>query len=73
MHAAGIPWQEAVTLTITRTPRATVRESLLSTGAMLMVGYDRPGGWPRTLPDWPAASRRFGHWIVIGRNDLPGL
>ena len=56
-HAAGIPWQEAVTLTITRTPRATVRESLLSTGALLMVGYDRPGGWPRTLPDWPAARR----------------
>ena len=56
-HAAGIPWQEAVTLTITRTPRATVRESLLSTGALLMVGYDRPGGWPRTLPDWPAGAR----------------
>jgi hypothetical protein len=72
-HAAGIPWQEAVTLTITRTPRATVRDSLLSTGALLMVGYDRPGGWPRTLPDWPAAGRRFGHWILIGRNDLPGL
>ncbi|MFL5304347.1 MAG: ArnT family glycosyltransferase [Polyangia bacterium] len=73
VHAAGIPWQEAVTLTITRTPRATVRESLLSTGAMLMVGYDRPGGWPGTLPDWPARSRKFGHWILVGRNDLPGL
>ncbi|HVT07245.1 MAG TPA: glycosyltransferase family 39 protein [Polyangia bacterium] len=76
-HAAGLPWQEAVTLTITRTPRATVRDSLLSTGAQLIVGYDRPGGWPRTLPDWPRAGRKtgqtFGHWIVVGRNDLPGL
>ncbi|MES1205521.1 MAG: glycosyltransferase family 39 protein [Pseudomonadota bacterium] len=72
-HAAGIRWQDAVTLTITRTPRATVRDSLLSTGALLIVGYDRPGGWPRTLPDWPRGGRRFGHWIVIGRNDLPGL
>ena len=71
-HAAGIPWQEAVTLTITRTPAPTVRESLLSTGALLMVGYDRAGGWPRTLPDWPQ-GRRFGNWILIGRKDLPGL
>ncbi|HSS37836.1 MAG TPA: hypothetical protein VLT58_03605, partial [Polyangia bacterium] len=61
------------TLTITRTPRATVRDSLLSTGASLMVGYDRPGGWPRILPDWPRGGERFGHWILIGRKDLPGL
>jgi 4-amino-4-deoxy-L-arabinose transferase-like glycosyltransferase len=72
-HAAGLPWQEAVTLTITRTPRGTVRDSLLSTGALLMAGYDRPGGWPRTLPDWPQGGKRFGHWILIGRNDLAGL
>jgi 4-amino-4-deoxy-L-arabinose transferase-like glycosyltransferase len=69
-HAAGLPWQESVTLTITRAPRATARDSLLSTGAQLMVGYDRPGGWPGTLPDWPRQGRRFGHWIVIGRADL---
>jgi 4-amino-4-deoxy-L-arabinose transferase-like glycosyltransferase len=69
-HAAGLPWQEAVTLTITRTPRGTVRDSLLSTGALLMVGYDQPGGWPRTLPDWPRRGQSFGHWIVIGRGDL---
>ncbi len=72
-HAAGIPWQDSVTLTITRTPRATVRDSLLSTGALFMVGHDHPGGWPRTLPDWPREGRRFGDWIVIGRKDLPGL
>ena len=67
---ARLPWQEAVTLTITRIPRATVRDSLLSTGAQLMVGYDQAGGWPRTLPDWPHSGRHFGHWIVIGRADL---
>jgi 4-amino-4-deoxy-L-arabinose transferase-like glycosyltransferase len=72
-HAAAIPWQDAVTLTITRTPRATARDSLLSTGAEWMVGYDQPGGWPRTLPDWPRNGRRFGHWIVIGRQDLSRL
>ncbi len=69
-HAAGLPWQDAVTLTITRTPRATVRDSLLSTGALMMVGYDRGGGWPRILPDWPPHGRRFGHWILITRDDL---
>jgi len=69
-HAAGIPWAESVTLTITREPRATARDSLLSTGAALMAGYDRPGGWPGKLPDWPRQSQRFGHWILIGRGDL---
>ena len=72
-HAAGIPWQESVTLAITRTPRGTVRDSLLSTGALLMAGYDQPGGWPGTLPDWPSkgTTPRFGHWIVVGRGQLP--
>jgi 4-amino-4-deoxy-L-arabinose transferase-like glycosyltransferase len=69
-HAAGIPWQESVTLTITREPRATARDSLLSTGAALMAGYDHPGGWPGRLPDWPRQRQRFGHWILIGRGDL---
>ena len=69
-HAAGIPWTQSVTLIVTRTARATVRDSLLSTGADLMVGYDRPGGWPSTLPDWPAGGRRFGHWVVVGRDLL---
>lgn len=69
-HAAGVPWADSVTLTITREPRATARDSLLSTGAALMAGYDRPGGWPSRLPDWPRQARRFGHWILIGRGDL---
>jgi hypothetical protein len=70
-HAAGIPWTEAVTLIVTREPRATARDSLLSTGAEYLVGYDRPGGWPARLPDWPRGGARFGHWIVIGR-ETPG-
>jgi 4-amino-4-deoxy-L-arabinose transferase-like glycosyltransferase len=69
-HAAGIPWTDAVTLTITRAPRATARESLLATGAQLIVGYDRPGGWPARLADWPARGPRFGHWTVVDRTAL---
>jgi hypothetical protein len=70
-HAAGIPWTESVTLIVTREPRATARDSLLSTGAEYLVGYARPGGWPARLPDWPRGGARFGHWIVIGRG-TPG-
>jgi len=70
-HAAGVPWTEDVTLIVTRDPRATVRDSLLSTGAEYIVGYDRPGGWPERLPDWPRGGQRFGHWIVVGRS-TPG-
>jgi hypothetical protein len=70
-HAAGIPWTDAVTLTITRSPAATMRASLLTTGAAYIVGYDRPGGWPARLPDWPrAGGARFGHWIVVDRSAL---
>jgi hypothetical protein len=70
-HAAGIPWTDAVTLTITRSPAATMRDSLLTTGAAYIVGYDRPGGWPARLPDWPrAGGARFGHWIVVDRSAL---
>jgi hypothetical protein len=69
-HAARVPWTESVTLIVTRKPRATVRDSLLSTGADLMVGYDRPGGWPSMLPDWPPGGARFGHWVVVGRDLL---
>jgi hypothetical protein len=66
-HAARIPWTEDVTLIVTRDPSATARQSLLSTGAEFIVGYDRPGGWPARLPDWPGGGARFGHWLVIGR------
>jgi Dolichyl-phosphate-mannose-protein mannosyltransferase len=70
-HAAGIPWTDAVTLTITRSPAATMRDSLLTTGAAFIVGYDRPGGWPARLPDWPrAGGARFGRWIVVDRSAL---
>ncbi len=70
-HAAGIPWTDAVTLTITRSPAATMRDSLLTTGAAFIVGYDRPGGWPARLPDWPrGGGARFGHWLVADRSAL---
>jgi hypothetical protein len=70
-HAARVPWTEDVTLIVTREPRATVRDSLLSTGAEILVGYDRPGGWPSRVAGWPRGGARFGHWIVIGRS-TPG-
>ena len=56
-HAAGVPWTESVTLIVTREPRATVAESMAATGARFVVGYDRAGGWPRRLPDWPLIRR----------------
>jgi hypothetical protein len=69
-HAAGIPWTDAVTLTITRTPGATTRQSMLATGAEYIVGNDRPGGWPGRLPDWPAGGLRFGRWLLVDRSAL---
>ena len=49
---------------MTRTPGPTLRETMRATGARLLVGYDQPGGWPRTLPDWPARDAAFGRWRV---------
>jgi hypothetical protein len=70
-HAAGIPWTESVTLIVTREPRATMRESMLTTGAAYIVGYDRPGGWPERLPDWPrGGGASFGHWRLVDRSGL---
>jgi hypothetical protein len=45
---------------------------MLATGARFVVGYDRPNGWPRRLPDWPPQpmqpqqprqARKGGPWI----------
>jgi hypothetical protein len=66
-HAAGVPWTESVSLTVTRTPRATATETMATTGARLVAGYDRPGGWPRTLPDWPPTTPMFGRWRLLER------
>jgi hypothetical protein len=63
-HAAGVPWTESISLYVTRTPAPTLRETMRATGAGLVVGYDRAGGWPRTLPDWPAGDAHFGRWRV---------
>jgi hypothetical protein len=69
-HAAGIPWTESVTLIVTREPRATAVDSMNATGARFLAGYDRPGGWPRRLPDWPRrqiGEAQFGRWRVVVR------
>jgi 4-amino-4-deoxy-L-arabinose transferase-like glycosyltransferase len=66
-HAAAVPWTESISLIVTRTPRATVQETMRATGARFVVGYDRPGGWPRTLPDWPREAVSFGRWRVAAR------
>ena len=78
-HAAGVPWTESITLIVTREPRATVGESMRATGARFMVGYDRDGGWPRRLPDWPTEpdpqdrqdrQDRIGHWRIVDREAM---
>ena len=66
-HAAGVPWTESISLIVTRTPRATVAETMSATGARFVAGYDRPGGWPRTLPDWPAGALHLGRWRLVER------
>ena len=66
-HAAGVPWTESISLIVTRTPRATVAETMSATGARFIAGYDQPGGWPRTLPDWPAGALHIGRWRLVER------
>ena len=71
-HAAGVPWTESITLIVTREPRATLADTMLSTGARFVVGYDRPRGsdgapgWPRRLPDWPTPAREVSREVSIG-------
>jgi hypothetical protein len=71
-HAAGVPWTEAVSLIVTREPGATVEETMRTTGARFVAGYEQQGGWPRRLPDWPARDLRFGHWRLVESDRDPG-
>jgi 4-amino-4-deoxy-L-arabinose transferase-like glycosyltransferase len=64
---AGVPMTESVSLTVTREPAATVAATAAATGARWFAGYDRSGGWPRRLPDWPADSLAFGRWRLARR------
>jgi hypothetical protein len=72
-HAAGVPWTESISLIVTRTPRATVADTMQATGARFVAGYERDDGtgWPQRLPDWPVldvrGEVRIGHWRVVGR------
>lgn len=81
-HAAGVPWTESITLIVTREPGATLAETMLTTGARTVLGYDRGDGrgWPRRLPDWPApvnshepsppsplSQVTIGRWRVVAR------
>jgi hypothetical protein len=67
-----VPWTESVSLIVTREPRATLADTMLSTGARFVVGYDHDAGWPRRLPDWPApgtagpvSEASIGRWRVV--------
>jgi hypothetical protein len=71
-HAAGVAWTESISLIVTRTPRATVADTMLATGARFVAGYERDDGtgWPQRLPDWPKdgdRAVRLGRWRVISR------
>ena len=46
-HAAGIPWTDSVTLIVTREPRSTARDSLLSTAPNTSSATTAPAGGPR--------------------------
>jgi hypothetical protein len=64
---AGVPMTESISLTVTREPRATVAATASATGARWLAGYERPGGWPSRLPDWPPDALRFGRWRLVAR------
>ncbi|HVZ72304.1 MAG TPA: glycosyltransferase family 39 protein [Polyangia bacterium] len=64
---ARVPETESMSLTVTRTPRATVAETRLATGARWFAAYDHPGGWIERLPDWPRDALAFGHWRLFKR------
>ena len=71
-HAAGIPWTESVTLIVTREPRATVRDSLLATGARIPGRLRPPGrlaGAPARLAR-PGNTRdvQVGRWRIVARD-----
>ena len=55
--------------TVVPAARATVADSLNATGARFLAGYDRPSGWPRRLPDWPAADVQIGRWRIVSRGN----
>jgi 4-amino-4-deoxy-L-arabinose transferase-like glycosyltransferase len=67
--AGGVPQTDSTTLTVSREPGATVAETMRATGARWMAALDddRPAGWMRRLPDWPADALELGRWRLIHR------
>jgi 4-amino-4-deoxy-L-arabinose transferase-like glycosyltransferase len=69
--AAGVPHVDAVMLTVTREPAATLAETTRETGARWVAAYDddRPERWTRRLPDWPHDGQQLelGRWRLVHR------
>jgi 4-amino-4-deoxy-L-arabinose transferase-like glycosyltransferase len=67
--AAGVPQTDAVTLVVTREPRATLAETARATGARWIAARadDAPWAWTRRWPDWPGDALEFGRWRLIRR------
>jgi len=63
VHAARIPLAHAATLAWTRTPSPTLAETRRRTYASWFAAHDWSWG-KNPIPDWPAASVRFGRWRV---------
>ena len=52
-HAAGVPWTESVSLIVTRTPRATVAETMSTTGARSSPATITPAAGRARCPTGP--------------------
>lgn len=69
--SAGVPQIDAVMLTLTREPSATLAETMSETGARWVAAFDddRPARWTRRLPDWPhdAQAIELGRWRLVHR------
>jgi len=63
IEAAGIPIEQAATLSWTRTPSPTLAETRARTQASWFAAHD--DSWGKTpIADWPSDGARFGGWRV---------
>jgi 4-amino-4-deoxy-L-arabinose transferase-like glycosyltransferase len=72
-HAARVPAEEMVNLSLTLTPADTAAETFARTGATWLAAYDGgPGSWGQRLAaGWPADGLRFGHWKLARAGGPP--